>query len=48
VWEQEGPPVHIAAALYLGLTKAPKKATKKDTGNLEELAAQFAGNGGFF
>jgi len=51
-WENNGPPVYVAAAAYLGLIKAPgkkKKNGKVDAsagkGNLDELL-KLAGPGG--
>lgn len=39
-WKEFGPPVHIAVGAYLGYGQ------KKTGGNLNELAAMFASNGG--
>lgn len=50
-WEDNGPPVYIAAAAYLGLVKSKKKSTGKPAkdghpgGDLNELA-KMAGPGG--
>lgn len=44
-WELNGPPVYIAVAAYLGLIKEDKKSSK-DYGDLDDLAAMFAGSGG--
>jgi len=54
-WEDNGPPVYIAAAGYLGLIKDPKSKKKTDTGkpasgghrgnDLNELL-KMAGRGG--
>jgi len=51
-WMDNGPPVYIAVAGYLGLIK--DKNSRKDkgsntlanTGDLNELARMFQGNGG--
>lgn len=43
-WNENGPPVYISAAAYLGLTK-PSSKTKDEPGDLNELAA-MAGPGG--
>lgn len=43
-WEQNGPPVYISAASYLGLVK-PKKKGSQAPGNLNELL-KLAGPGG--
>lgn len=57
-WEDFGPPVYIAAAAYLGLTKKrtsggdtpapdrPKTEEEEKYGNLNELASMFVGSGG--
>lgn len=56
-WTENGPPVYMAVAGYLGLIKEKKKGDKpsgsgnssndaKRYGNLEELAAMFNGTGG--
>lgn len=50
-WKQNGPPVYMAVAGYLGLIKTDGKAssTKKDTGqygDLNDLARMFQGTGG--
>lgn len=45
-WEENGPPVYITAASYLGLVK-PKKKASQDTGNLNDLL-KMAGPGGIF
>lgn len=41
-WVENGPPVYMAVAGYLGLIKT----RSKDYGNLEELARMFEGSGG--
>lgn len=52
-WKNNGPPVYIAAAGYLGLIKEPSKQTKngkpvkQESGNLNELL-KMAGPGGMF
>jgi hypothetical protein len=51
LWDRQGPPVHIAVAGYLGLLAKPGenkkgKAKTQKTGDLNELAAMFAGTGG--
>jgi hypothetical protein len=48
-WAEFGPPVHVAVAAYLGLTK-PKERRRiedpEDPGNLGELIDMFSGAGG--
>lgn len=47
-WEENGPPVYVAAAAYLGLIKPKKKSSTgkaDDAGNLNELL-KLAGPGG--
>lgn len=54
-WSNNGPPVYIAAAGYLGLIKPSSKQTKngkpvaakQETGNLNDLL-KMAGPGGMF
>lgn len=57
-WTENGPPVYIAAALYLGLTskkKSKKKAprvsevdAKENANNLMALAMELQNSGGTF
>lgn len=42
-WEENGPPVYIAVAAYMGLIK--DTGSSKETGDLNELA-KLAGAGG--
>lgn len=45
-WEQNGPPVYVAAAAYLGLIKTKKKSSKsQEPGDLDDLL-KLAGPGG--
>lgn len=45
-WSENGPPVYVAAAAYLGLIKpASKKSSKAETGDLGDLL-KMAGPGG--
>lgn len=52
-WSDNGPPVYIAVAGYLGLIKedkagsVPQAEKPKETGNLNDLL-KMAGSGGFF
>lgn len=43
-WLENGPPVYVAAAAYLGLNKSASKSNK-GSGDLNELL-KFAGKGG--
>ena len=55
-WLKNGPPVYVAAAVYLGLTKGDKETSKKipsnmpgkpgEEGNLNELFNLLSGSGG--
>ena len=50
-WEQNGPPVYMSVAAYLGLYDKKKTSQKKSaksgkSGDLNQLAAMFAGTGG--
>lgn len=49
-WKENGPPVYMAVAGYLGLIKPAAKrenaSEEEKYGNLEELEAMFAGSGG--
>lgn len=53
-WSNNGPPVYIAVAGYLGLIKEDKAGSQpkaipkpKESGNLNDLL-KMAGSGGFF
>lgn len=43
-WSENGPPVYVSVASYLGLVK-PRKSKSKGTGDLNELL-KLAGPGG--
>ena len=45
-WKDNGPPVYLAVAAYLGLVKTKKPAKMGETGNLDELVAMFSGSNG--
>jgi hypothetical protein len=48
-WSENGPPVYVSAAAYLGLIKPKKKSSsgKSTGGDLNELL-KMAGPGGMF
>jgi hypothetical protein len=48
-WEENGPPVYISVASYLGLVKKPSAKSSSrggKTGDLNELAQMFKSSGG--
>lgn len=46
LWDQNGPPVYLAVAGYLGLIKTKGKTRKQDIGTLEDLVNEFGATGG--